>query len=94
MAQDPHSVSAFDDVAHRLRRDRNRFAVGAVLMIVIAIAIALPRRVRRYHEQKAVNTELLQLQEEIRTTQGNIVEVEKKITAVQLEIKKLQSSAP
>jgi hypothetical protein len=94
MAQNAQYDPAFGEVARRLKRDRNRFAVGAVLMIAIAMALALPRRVRRYREQKAVNTELLELQAHIRVMQGRVVEVEQKITATQLEIKKLQSSSP
>jgi hypothetical protein len=87
------SVQPADATTVRLRRERNGFAVGAVAMIVIAMAIALPRRVQRYRMHKGLNSELLDLQTQIGGLQLNIKEVEKKITAAQQEIQNLRTAA-
>lgn len=86
----PEVVS--DTIARKLRRERNWFAVGAVAMIAIAMAVSLPRRVQRFRAHRAMNNELLELQAQIGAAQNGIREVEKKITATQQEIRKLQMS--
>lgn len=79
-------------VARKLRRERNWFAVGAVAMIAIAMAVSLPRRVQRYRAHKVLNAELLELQSQITGLQSSIGDVQKKIIATQGEIRALQTS--
>ncbi len=93
MAEQIQPDDLSDAVVRRLKRERNWFATGAVVMIAIAIAVALPRRVQRYRVHKGLNSELLDLQAQIGTLQRTIAETEKNITAAQLEIRNLQTSA-
>jgi hypothetical protein len=92
VAAPTYSNGSVDELADRARRQRNWFAVGAVAMFALAMAVSLPRRVQRYRLQYGLNRELIGLQAQIGELQRHITEVEKKITAAQQEIKMLNSS--
>ena len=77
-----------------LRRERNRYAAAALVLITIAIAVSWPRRLQRYREHKALNTELLDLQAQINSMQRTTIDNQKEIISMQDEIRRLQNSRP
>lgn len=78
----------------RLRRQRNLFGGAAVLIVLVGLAVALPRNLERRGRLKAANTELLQLQAELAALQQQIVQVQDQIRAVQVKIREVQKPHP
>ena len=72
----------------RLRRQRTIYGIAAATMIIISIAVSLPRTLQRRNELKVSNEELLRLQEEIRQTQAQTRAVQQDILAREAEVKK------
>ncbi len=70
-----------------LRKRRNRFIWLAVGSLVLAISVALPRRLARHAAHKQANAELLQLQTEIVALQAKIRTVQNDLVAVQTQLR-------
>jgi len=70
------------------RKQRNIFAVAAVLIIVTGMAVSLPRAMERRHQLKAADAELVDLQNQLSHLQENIRSVQAQIIQVQTEIVK------
>lgn len=70
----------------RWRRQRDFFAVAALVMLLAAIAACLPRAIARRHALNALRGELVELQNSIvgvqqqtRDTQAQLVQVQREI---------------
>jgi hypothetical protein len=85
-----HLISDVD----RLRRERNRFAAVALVLVTIAIAVSWPRRLQRTREHRVLNTELLDLQAQINSLQRTTIDNQRAISSLQDEIRRLQTSSP
>ena len=83
-ASEKPSTSAAPDA--NWRRERNIFAVVAVVIVALTLAIALPRRVQDYRRLKALNEELINLQHSIGEVQREIVRVQGEILEGQRRI--------
>jgi len=70
------------------RKQRNIFAVAAVLIIVTGMAVSLPRALKRRRQLKAADAELVDLQAKLVTLQGQIRSVQTQIVQMQTEIVK------
>ncbi len=74
---------------HGLRRQRNLLAVAAILMIVISMGVSLPRVLDRRNKLKALNEELIGLQNSIVSVQQRTREVQAEIIQTQNEVRVL-----
>jgi peptidoglycan hydrolase CwlO-like protein len=70
------------------RKQRNIFAVAAVLIIITGMAISLPQALERRRQLKAADADLVDLQSQLLTLQEQIRTVQAQIVQVQAEIVK------
>lgn len=70
----------------RLQRQRNTAAVGACLVLAVALAWVLPRNLERRSRLDAASRELLALQRQLRLVQGQITEAQRELLEVQRQI--------
>ncbi len=74
---------------YRLRKQRNVFATGAILALLISIGGSLPRFLKNHNEQKQLNEDLISLQSVIVTDQQATRETQAAILKAQQEITEL-----
>jgi len=70
------------------RKQRNIFAVAAVVIVVTGMAVSLPRALQRYRQLNTTNAELVALQAQLLALQEQIRSVETQIVQAQAEIVK------
>lgn len=75
-----------DEKDGRFRRQRNLFAAVAVCSLALG-ALAVPRKIARHRELRALNDRIVALQRSIVIDQLTIREVEKQILDVQQQIR-------
>lgn len=80
--------------AGQLRRERNRFAAAALVLITIAMAVSWPRHLQRHRDHKALNAELLDLQAQINSMQRTTIDNQREIASMQDEIRRFHTSRP
>jgi uncharacterized protein YlxW (UPF0749 family) len=73
-----------------LRRQRNALATIAVAVTCLMLAVALPRRIRDYRQQRAMQHELVKLQAAIVSVQSQIRRVQDEIRQAQRQLQSLQ----
>jgi hypothetical protein len=75
---------------YRLRKERNLFAAGAVVSIVVSIGGSLPHFLKKHNELKRLNDEIVSLQATIVANQSATREAQAAIVKTQQEIVQLQ----
>jgi len=69
-----------------LRRQRNRAAVVAGLLVVIALGVSLPFNLKHRRALQAANAELLGAQARLLELQAQIVNAQRQVTEAQKEL--------